>query len=155
MTDAPCPIPPVPPAVLAVAGERHLRLAWANEIGGLTYEVTGRPGPAARSGPAAGLGPAARSGRAAAEAREEPGRIFVKWVPATSGVDLSAEVARLAWAGPYSPVPRVLDRGCDGDGSWMVTAGLAGDSAASPRWLADPARAVAAVGSGLRALHRA
>jgi kanamycin kinase len=50
-------------------------------------------------------------------------------------------------------VPRVLDHGHDPEGSWLVTAALPGEGAVSPRWKADPAAAVAAIGEGLRALH--
>ena len=46
-----------------------------------------------------------------------------------------------------------MDGGADEDGSWIVTAALAGENAVSARWTADPARAVAAIGAGLRALH--
>ena len=38
---------------------------------------------------------------------------------------------------------------------WMVTRALPGESAVAPRWLAEPATAVRAVGEGLRALHDA
>jgi kanamycin kinase len=115
---------PVPAAVTAAAAGGPLTLTWMNELGGLTF--------------AAGEG---------------GGRRFIKWTPVRSGIDLSAEAARLAWAGAYHPVPRVLDRGRDDDGEWLVTAALDGENAVSPRWKADPARAVAAIGAGLRALH--
>lgn len=36
---------------------------------------------------------------------------FAKWAPAGSGLDLAAEAQRLAWAAPFTPVPRVL--ACD------------------------------------------
>ena len=38
---------------------------------------------------------------------------------------------------------------------WMVTRALPGESAVAPRWVAEPAIAVRAVGEGLRALHDA
>jgi kanamycin kinase len=117
---------PVPAAVRAAAGPAGLDLVWLNEIGGLTF--------------AAGQG---------------PGRRFIKWTPAGSGLSLDAEAARLAWAGRYHPVPRVLDQGRDDDGEWLVTAALDGENAVSPRWKAEPATAVAAIGAGLRALHDA
>ena len=82
-------------------------------------------------------------------------REFVKWVPTGSGIDLSREVARLEWAGNYVRVPRVLHRGADEHGTWIVTAGLPGENAVTERWKADPATAVAAIGRGLRALHDA
>ena len=113
-----------PEAVLALAGDRPLRPIWLNELGGLTFEI--------------GAG---------------EDRCFVKWAPAGSGLDLALETARLAWAGTFTPVPRVLDVGADEAGTWILTAGLPGDTAVSERWKADPKTAVQAVGRGLRALH--
>jgi aminoglycoside phosphotransferase len=78
----------VPPAVQAVAAGRPMRLAWHNELGGLTFEI--------------GAG---------------QDRCFVKWAPASSGIDLDREAARLRWARPYMPVPRVLGQGRDEAGS--------------------------------------
>lgn len=114
----------VPLCVEAIAAGRSVRPVWQNELGGLTFEV-GADGE----------------------------RCFVKWAPTASGIDLSAEAARLAWAIASSPVPRVLGGGSDELGSWLVTAGLPGHSAVSERWAAEPDRAVWAIGRGLRALH--
>jgi aminoglycoside phosphotransferase len=58
-------------------------------------------------------------------------------------------------AAPFTPVPRLLDKGVDVNGSWIVTAGLRGENAVSERWRSEPATAVAAIGRGLRALHDA
>ena len=116
----------VPPSVQAVTAGRPVRPVWQNELGGLTFEL------------GAGLR-----------------RCFLKWTPTTSGIDLREEVARLEWAGVFSPVPRVLSQGFDEAGSWLVTAALPGESAVSARWRADPAPAVRAIGAGLRALHEA
>jgi kanamycin kinase len=82
-------------------------------------------------------------------------RRYVKWQPAGPGPDLAQEAARLAWAAPFTPVPAVLAAGSNGEGSWLVTAALPGSSAVSARWVADPAVAAAAIGTGLRALHDA
>ena len=117
---------PVPDAVWAVAAGRPVRPVWRNELGGLTWEIDTGGGP-----------------------------IFVKWVSAGCGIDLDQEVVRLAWAAPLTPVPRVVDQGSDATGSWIVTTALPGDNAVSGRWKADPATAVGAIGSGLRALHDA
>jgi kanamycin kinase len=117
---------PVPDAVRAVAAGRPVRLVWRNELGGLTCAI-GTVSDA----------------------------IFVKWVPTGCGIDLDQEAVRLAWAAPLTPVPRVVDQGSDAAGSWLVTAALRGDNAVSNRWKADPVTAVAAIGSGLRALHEA
>jgi kanamycin kinase len=116
----------IPSAVTAAAGRRPLRPVWENEAGGLTFEVG-----------------------------EGVTRCFVKWAPAGSGLDLAAEADRMSWAAAFHPVPKVLARGSDPTGSWLVTAGLPGDSAVSQRWKADPVTAVTAIGEGLRALHEA
>ena len=68
---------------------------------------------------------------------------------------MRAEAERLRWAGSFTPVPRVLDQGQDAAHEWLVTEAMPGLSAVDPRWIADPARAVRAVGGGLRALHEA
>ena len=115
---------PVPAVVADLADGRPLQSVWQNGLGGVTFEV----------------------GRG-------PDRVFIKWAPATSGIDFRPEMDRLAWAGVFSAVPRVLAHGADGLGSWLVTAGLPGESAVADRWLAEPARAVWAIGRGLRALH--
>lgn len=116
----------VPSSVRALTAGRSARPVWENELGGLTFEV-GDP----------------------------LERCFVKWTSRTSGTDLSDEAVRLDWAGAFSPVPRVLDQGADEDGCWIVTSALSGENAVSRRWRAQPGRAVAAIGSGLRALHDA
>jgi kanamycin kinase len=116
----------VPAAVVGLARGDRIRPVWLNELGGLTCEL---------GGPA--------------------GRRFVKWAPRGTWLDLGAEAVRLAWAGAYTAVPTVLDQGGDADGTWLVTAALPGTSAVSPRWLAEPAVAVPALGRGLRALHEA
>lgn len=115
-----------PVSVLEIAAARPCRAVWQNLLGGLTFEIG-----------------------------EGDGRSYVKWAPAGSGLDLEAEAQRLAWAADFMPVPRVLDRGSDVEGSWIVTAALPGTNAVEPRWLAEPAPAVTAIGKGLRALHDA
>ena len=77
--------------------------------------------------------------------------VVVKWSP--PGVDLGAEAERLAWARAFLVVPEVVDAGADDDGSWLVMTRLSGENAVTPRWVAEPATAVRAVGEGLRALH--
>jgi kanamycin kinase len=68
-------------------------------------------------------------------------------------IDLAAEAARLDWTGRFTPVPVVLELGADEQGIWLATEGLPGQSAVARRWLAEPRRAVAAIGEGLRAFH--
>jgi kanamycin kinase len=80
---------------------------------------------------------------------------FIKWGPRNPEVDAAAEAERLVWAAAYTRVPHVLDAGHDATEEWLVTAALAGRSAADPRWIAEPATAVRAVGAGLRILHDA
>jgi aminoglycoside phosphotransferase len=115
------------PAVVVreLAAGRQVRLAWENQDA-LTFEVG-----------------------------DGANRCFVKWAPAGSALDLGAEAARMTWAAAYTPVPRVLGLGADGDGSWLVTAALPGLNAVAPRWRADPRTAVIAIGEGLRAMHDA
>ncbi|GAB3014932.1 aminoglycoside 3'-phosphotransferase [Streptomyces pseudoechinosporeus] len=116
----------VPAPIAALAGDRPLLPVWQNQLGGLTFRIGDDHG---------------------------QGRLFAKWAPAGSGLDLGAEVERLRWAGDFTPVPRVREHGAGADGAWLVTDELAGESAVSPRWQADPATAVRALGAGLRALH--
>ncbi|WP_113701844.1 aminoglycoside 3'-phosphotransferase [Nonomuraea lactucae] len=116
----------LPRIVTELAAGRPTRAVWKNELGGLTFQF--------------GLGDR---------------RQFVKWTPASSGIDLAAEVARLRWAGRFTVVPRVLDEGADETGSWIVTCGLPGRMGVDDHWKRDPGTAVRAIGSGLRALHDA
>lgn len=80
---------------------------------------------------------------------------FLKCGPLHAETSMAGEAARLRWAGQWTPVPDVIDVGDDGAEEWLVTRALPGLSAVDPRWLADPAAAVRAVGEGLRALHDA
>ncbi|CAG7650807.1 aminoglycoside 3'-phosphotransferase [Actinacidiphila bryophytorum] len=114
----------VPAPITACAAGRPVLPVWVNRSGGTTFQLG-----------------------------DGEGRLFAKWAPAGSGIDLGAEAARLRWAADFTPVPRVLDHGLDAAGQWLVTAGLPGESAVSPRWKADPKAAVRALGAGLRALH--
>jgi kanamycin kinase len=122
---APAPEAAVPAAARRLAAGRPVRVVWENELGGLTFEIGGAQ------------------------------REYVKWQRAGCPIDLDAEAARLWWAGAYTPVPRVLARGRDAAGEWLVTTALPGRSAVDERWRAHPGPAVAAVGAGLRALHDA
>ncbi|WP_194410285.1 aminoglycoside 3'-phosphotransferase [Microbacterium cremeum] len=86
--------------------------------------------------------------------RTDDGR-YIKHGPHNAETSFEGEVARLAWAAPYARVPTVIEVGGDATHEWIVTAALAGRSAVDPRWIAEPATAVRAVGGGLRALHDA
>ena len=86
--------------------------------------------------------------------RADDGR-FIKHGPRNAESSMVQEAERLAWAGRFTPVPRVLEAGTDAATEWLVTAALPGRSAVDPRWVAEPSVAVRALGEGLRALHEA
>lgn len=86
--------------------------------------------------------------------RTDDGR-FVKFGPHNAETSFEDEAERMRWTAPFTPVPEVLSVGGDDTHEWLVTAALPGESAVAPRWIADPATAVHAVGEGLRALHDA
>lgn len=86
--------------------------------------------------------------------RTDDGR-FIKFGPRNAETSFAIEAERLGWARAFTPVPVVLEAGGDEEREWIVTAALPGRSAVDPRWVADPAAAVRAIGEGLRALHEA
>ncbi len=116
----------IPDAIRELRPNDVIEAVWENPLGGVTFRI-GAPKPWA----------------------------FVKWAPAGSGLDLSAEIVRLRWAEPFTRVPHVLGEGSNDAGSWLLTRAVPGQSAVSARWLQDPVTAVRAVGAGLRALHDA
>ncbi|MCR2808675.1 MULTISPECIES: aminoglycoside 3'-phosphotransferase [unclassified Microbacterium] len=102
----------------------------------------------------AGLVPLWRNEIGGVTFRTDDDRV-IKFGPRNAETSFRDEAARLRWASAYTSVPRVLELGGDATQEWMVTVALPGLSAVTPRWLADPATAVAAVGAGLRAFHDA
>ena len=116
----------IPRIVTQWAAGRTVQAFWRNELGGLTFQI--------------GHGDT---------------RQFVKWAPAEIGIELTDEITRLDWAAHFTAVPHVIDSGSDQHGSWIVTNGLPGRSAVDDTWKRDPATAVRAIGTGLRALHDA
>lgn len=117
----------VPPdIVVEITDGRPLRAVWENEVGGLTFEIGG-----------------------------EPDRLFIKWVPSSRAWQLHVEAIRLRWASRHTAVPEIVDVGSDDHGAWLLSRALPGDNAVAPRWAAQPAIAVRAIGAGLRALHDA
>ena len=80
---------------------------------------------------------------------------YIKFGPYNAESSLAGEAERLEWAGRHTRVPHVLEVGGDDTHEWIVTRALPGESAVAPRWIAQPAAAVRAVGEGLRALHDA
>lgn len=115
-----------PDIVRRLAGTAALEAVWVNKIGGVTFRAT-----------------------------DPDGIRFLKWGPLNAETSMRAEAERLRWAAPHTPVPVVRDEGRDATHEWIVTDGLPGRSAVDPRWISDPARAVVALGRGLRALHEA
>lgn len=77
----------------------------------------------------------------------------IKWNPRTTGIDLGRERVRLDWLAPRHPAPRVLEWGEDDDAQWMVTASLPGDHAVGDTWRARRSEAIAAIATGLQAMH--
>jgi kanamycin kinase len=116
----------LPDAVLAMIGDRSHDVVWQNELGGLTIRVG-----------------------------DLSGGVHVKWSPTSSAIDFSAERVRLEWARTFTPVPEVVGAGSDEQGSWLITTTINAQCAVSPRWIKEPARACAALGRGLRAMHDA
>ena len=86
--------------------------------------------------------------------RTDDGR-YIKHGPRNAESSFAGEAERLDWAVARIAVPRVLEVGGDDTHEWLVTTALPGLSAVDPRWVADPATAVRAVGEGRRALHDA
>jgi aminoglycoside phosphotransferase len=112
-------------AILEIIDGRAFDTIWVNGLGGVTIALLDSP------------------------------RTFIKWSPIDTGLNLLTEAEKLDWAGAFTPVPLVIDRGHDEQGTWLVTRAIEGENAASPRWRHDPAIAAKAVGEGLRAMHDA
>ncbi|WP_125133050.1 aminoglycoside 3'-phosphotransferase [Microbacterium sp. 10M-3C3] len=123
---APDPATPPPPVVRALAGAASLEAVWRNGYGGLTLRAT-----------------------------DADGIRYIKWGPRNAESTMAGEAERLRWAGAFTLVPHVRAEGGDDTHEWLVTDALPGRSAVDPRWAAEPATAVAAIGAGLRALHDA
>jgi len=117
----------IPEPVADLAHGQTVEPVWLNMVGGITFELD-------------------RHGR---------DRCFVKWSPLSEAHRLVAEAPRLEWAARFTTVPRLLGQGADDEGAWLITSPLPGSTAVAPRWIADPATAVTAIGKGLRALHDA
>ena len=81
------------------------------------------------------------------------GARFVKWNPRRTGIDLDRERVRLDWISPRHPAPTVIAAGGDEAAQWLVTAALTGEPAVGDGWRARRPEAIAAIASGLRAIH--
>lgn len=86
--------------------------------------------------------------------RADDGR-HIKWGPLDLEANMRDEALRMRWAKRWIRVPEVIEQGQDDAHEWLVTATVEGDSAVAPRWIAEPAIAVRAIGRGLRMLHDA
>lgn len=126
MAEIPSPDIPIPSRVRELARGARLTPVWINDLGGLTFRAT-----------------------------DADSIRFIKYEAHNPEWSVEAEVERLRWVAPFTPVPRVIEFGRNETHAWLVTEGLAGESAVSPRWRSDPATAVRAIGQGLRALHDA
>ncbi|HWV47976.1 MAG TPA: aminoglycoside 3'-phosphotransferase [Microbacterium sp.] len=102
----------------------------------------------------ASLTPAWENGIGGLTFRTDDGR-FIKWGPHDLEVTMRDEAERMRWARRWTAVPEVLEQGQDAEHEWLVTSAIPGRSAVHPRWIAEPAAAVRAVGEGLRMLHDA
>lgn len=80
---------------------------------------------------------------------------YIKWGPLDPEANMRDEAERMRWASRWIRVPEVLEQGEDDEQEWLVTVALPGESAVAPRWIAEPAIAVRAVGVALRMLHDA
>lgn len=78
---------------------------------------------------------------------------YAKWNPRSTGIDLDRERRRLAWLASRHPAPPVIGFGEDADAQWLVMGALPGEHAVGDRWRARRTEAIAAIATGLRAIH--
>ncbi|WBQ08096.1 phosphotransferase [Kribbella sp. CA-293567] len=71
-----------------------------------------------------------------------------------AGPDVAAEADRLAWLGTTDiPCPRIVDRGENESGEWMLTTELGGRDASQPWPAAERPAVLAAMADGIKRLH--
>lgn len=75
--------------------------------------------------------------------------LYAKWSPR----DLLPEAERCSWLSSRHPSPRMVDYLELDEGRLLVTVGLPGENAVTPRWQAAPDVAAHAIGVGLAQLH--
>ena len=114
----------LPEHLLRLLGDAPHRVVWTNMVGGCTVAVG-----------------------------DGDGETYLKWAPRECGIDLAAEVERLAWAGRFIAVPRVLEAGGDEVATWFWSASLHVNNAISPECCARPADTARELGRALRHLH--
>ena len=78
---------------------------------------------------------------------------FLKWNPRRTGIDLEHERDRLRWISPRHRATTVVDSGADADAQWLLTVALPGKPAVGDNWRARRREAIAAIATGLRAMH--
>ncbi len=78
---------------------------------------------------------------------------YLKWNPHSTGIDLERERLRLEWLSARHPAPAVLDHGTEDGAQWLLTRALPGEAAVGDRWRARRDEAIAAIATGLRAMH--
>jgi kanamycin kinase len=78
---------------------------------------------------------------------------FIKWNPASTGIDLEREHIRLQWLSERHPAPKPVEYGADADGQWLLTEALPGDLAVGNKWRARRPEAIRAIAMGLRTIH--
>ena len=81
--------------------------------------------------------------------------IHIKWNPNTTGVDLSAEIERMAWLRTRVPevrCPAIIEHGTDNNQQWLVTETISARTAVAAAGDEVPP-AVDAIATGLRLLH--
>lgn len=81
------------------------------------------------------------------------GERYVKFNPRTTGIDLERESVRLGWIAARHPAPTPIEYGGDDVAQWLVTEALEGEYAVGDTWRVRSAEAIAAIATGLRAIH--
>ncbi|ANG85576.1 aminoglycoside 3'-phosphotransferase [Microbacterium aurantiacum] len=114
----------IPDRVRALVPGMDLSAVWLNDAGGVTFRGAG-----------------------------DDDVVFVKLQPRGGETSVAAEVDRLRWASSFAAVPEVRSWGGDATHEWLVTTGMAGESAVSERGTRAPRRTVRAIGAGLRQWH--
>ena len=80
---------------------------------------------------------------------------YLKVKRSDATVTLRREADAMRWAGAYVRTPDVLEDGSADGLDWLLTAEMAGASAITDEWRADPEWLVPIVARGLRAFHEA
>lgn len=94
----------IPDRVRALVPGMDLSVVWLNDAGGVTFRGAG-----------------------------EDDVVFVKLQPRGGETSEAAEIDRLRWASSFTAVPEVRSWGGDATHEWLVTTGMAGESAVSER----------------------